>query len=818
MPDSPTTRIALRQQSYNDNPEVWGDPNLNVALQGIDDAIAGVATVSATSSSVTLTSTNYTSNQARMAGLTFTGTPGADFSVIAPSVSKPYFIRNLTASGGTVRTSLGAGPRTSPGYRAIIFGDGLDFRAFTPEVADIAGLLRMSGVASANGPNQAVTFANNLSQFGAPTGNIAMGGFTLTGLPVATASGQPTTFSNGISDFAPPTGDVAMGGFRLVNTGSATASGMPLTFSNRLDQLSPPTAPVPFNAQRITGLAAAAAGTDATNLDQVSAAIAAAGSATAGSLLVSVNDTTPGFLGGKVVGADAVTLTILNPGGDEDLQISVPIDLAATTTTALAGTLTLAWGGNQVQYVTPTADAAEVLLPPLSGFPATAGAFRVITNRGAIPLPIRDSGDTLTVAWAMPGQTVKCQVYDQAGTPRWGVVGQSKEECQGIWSLPVGNNLLVSVTDIQGIHTVWLTATRFVLLFPAATNDIYAAVGEITGGNIRLGPTSAAIASLAIQSGTNGQAWNATPIGTTGDFLLTCVSTTGTDTLSSRVCSVNATTLAVTINAAASVTGGVGSAQSVDVTALTATTFLCVYSGVYTSQRMRAVVISVSSTTTTINTPADVLVAQADSLNVMAMSATIAVATFTNATSGFTSAVRLAISGTTVTVGVVATMNAVTNFAPCGLWFQSSTTVLAAYTRSINSQNRLCFRLLTDNATTTIQVAAEQDVAAVNGGNTFPRGAVIPFSASSAIYMDYAAGMRHMAIKLNASAGTVTVRGTGLMYMGAGGDGSGNGQTPRPRATCPINVAGKQGIGRIERFGTTYLAHFELLFVSEAAL
>jgi hypothetical protein len=819
MPDSPSTRLQLRLQDYNSNPETWGAPNLNVALQGIDDAVAGIATVSATTSTVTLTSTNYTSNQSRMAGLTFTGTPGADFSVIAPSVSKIYFTRNLTASGATVRTSLGTGPRLSAGYRAIIFGDGLDFRAFTPEVADVAGLLRMSGVASANGPNQAVTFGNNLSQFGAPTGNIAMGGFTLTGLPVATASGQPVTFSNGISDLAAPTGNVAMGGFRLVNTGSATTSGMPLTFSNRLDQLSPPAASVPFNSQRITGLAAAAAGTDATNLDQVSAAIAAAGSATAGSLLVTVSDTTPGFLGGKVVGAGAATLSVINPGGDEELQISVPIDLAATTTTALAAPLTLTWSGNQVQHITPTADAAAVNLPPLSGFPATAGAVRIINNRGAYPIPVRDNAGTTIVGWAMPGQSMTCFVHDQTGTPRWVVVGQSKDECHGVWSFPVGNNLLNAQTDVLGAHAVWLTATRFVLLTPNGASSMAAAVGEITGGNIRLGETSASLGS-SIQSGTNGATWNVTPIGSTGDFLFTFVSTPGSDTLNARVCSVNATTLAVTVNAAATLAGsGAGSIQSCDVTALTSSTFLCVFCGSYTSQRARTVVISVSGTTTTINTPADIVVAgSTNNMSVMALSATIAVATFTNAATGFTSAVRISVSSVTATVGVVVAINAVTNFCPVGLWHQSATTILAAYVRSINSQNRLCFRLLTDNATTTIQVGSEQDVAAVNGDPTLGRGAVIPFSPISAIYMDFVAGQRHMAIKLNSASGTVSVRGTGLMYMNAGGDASGGGQTPRPRATYPINVAGKQGIGRIERFGTTYLANFELLYVSEAQL
>lgn len=63
---------------------------------------------------------------------------------------------------------------------------------------------------------------------------------------------------------------------------------------------------------------------DIADKDYVDTAIATASlPATAGTVLVSGADTTAGYLGQKIVGSGAAAVTTINPGADEDVQISV---------------------------------------------------------------------------------------------------------------------------------------------------------------------------------------------------------------------------------------------------------------------------------------------------------------------------------------------------------------------------------------------------------------------------------------------------------------------------------------------------------------
>ena len=84
-------------------------------------------------------------------------------------------------------------------------------------------------------------------------------------------------------------------------------------------------------AGKITGLTAGTAGTDAVNLAQMAAAIAASVPAgTAGTVLNSVADTTRGFLADKLAVTGSLSLTTLNPGGNEQAQIGFTFDEGQT--------------------------------------------------------------------------------------------------------------------------------------------------------------------------------------------------------------------------------------------------------------------------------------------------------------------------------------------------------------------------------------------------------------------------------------------------------------------------------------------------------
>lgn len=74
MPDTATTRNSFRKQTLNSNTGTWGDPNLNTTLDNLDASLDGFVEIAVTGSDVTLTTTQYTSNEARQRMLKITGT------------------------------------------------------------------------------------------------------------------------------------------------------------------------------------------------------------------------------------------------------------------------------------------------------------------------------------------------------------------------------------------------------------------------------------------------------------------------------------------------------------------------------------------------------------------------------------------------------------------------------------------------------------------------------------------------------------------------------------------------------------------------
>lgn len=76
-------------------------------------------------------------------------------------------------------------------------------------------------------------------------------------------------------------------------------------------------------AGKVHGLIAGTANTDATNFQQMSAAIAAAGSLTPATVRVSINDTTANYLAFKVTPGTGLDVDVLNSGANEQLEFTV---------------------------------------------------------------------------------------------------------------------------------------------------------------------------------------------------------------------------------------------------------------------------------------------------------------------------------------------------------------------------------------------------------------------------------------------------------------------------------------------------------------
>jgi hypothetical protein len=144
----------------------WGDVVNDSITQLVEDSVAGFATQSVTSADWTLsTSGSGATNQARMAILRPTGTPGTTRNILAPNSSKAYIIDNQ--SNGSVVIKGVTGPTTgitvAAGKQALVAWNGSDF---------------VQVGASAGGSNTQVQFNSSGSLAG--SANLTFDGTTLT--------------------------------------------------------------------------------------------------------------------------------------------------------------------------------------------------------------------------------------------------------------------------------------------------------------------------------------------------------------------------------------------------------------------------------------------------------------------------------------------------------------------------------------------------------------------------------------------------------------------------------------------------------------
>jgi hypothetical protein len=106
----------------------WGDVVNNSITQLVEDSVAGVATASVASGDWTLTTTGSgASNQARMAILRPTGSPGVTRNIIAPSSSKVYIVDNNSNAAVVLKGAATTGVTVAAGVIALCVWDGSDF-------------------------------------------------------------------------------------------------------------------------------------------------------------------------------------------------------------------------------------------------------------------------------------------------------------------------------------------------------------------------------------------------------------------------------------------------------------------------------------------------------------------------------------------------------------------------------------------------------------------------------------------------------------------------------------------------------------------
>jgi hypothetical protein len=135
MPSSFSPNLRIELIGDGEQYDSWGDTtNTNLGTL-IEDAIAGLVTVSVTSANQALTAVDGGADQSRNAILSFTTTTAANFSVYAPPVSKLYVIHNASAYTATIynstvegnTTAAGTGVAVPAGKIMAVWSDGTNF-------------------------------------------------------------------------------------------------------------------------------------------------------------------------------------------------------------------------------------------------------------------------------------------------------------------------------------------------------------------------------------------------------------------------------------------------------------------------------------------------------------------------------------------------------------------------------------------------------------------------------------------------------------------------------------------------------------------
>jgi len=128
-----TPLLGLALPSTGDLSGTWG-ATVNASItELLDSAIAGATTKDVTSGDWTLTTTGGgVANEARMAALIVTGTPGVTRNIIAPASNKAYYIINQSNAAVIIKGASTTGISTAAGKTNLVVWNGSDFVEIYP--------------------------------------------------------------------------------------------------------------------------------------------------------------------------------------------------------------------------------------------------------------------------------------------------------------------------------------------------------------------------------------------------------------------------------------------------------------------------------------------------------------------------------------------------------------------------------------------------------------------------------------------------------------------------------------------------------------
>lgn len=161
MVSTPTTRNRLNKMGTGDATNTWGSKLNSEVFDLIDEALDGFVAVTV-SGNVTLTSTNYVTDQARMRQLWLSGDGG--YTITLPGVQKWYLVRNACSAAVTF-TAGGVTASVPAAQSRLVFTNGTD--CYVSDDGASLAYVNATFLPLAGG-----TLTGNLVLSGAPTSNL----------------------------------------------------------------------------------------------------------------------------------------------------------------------------------------------------------------------------------------------------------------------------------------------------------------------------------------------------------------------------------------------------------------------------------------------------------------------------------------------------------------------------------------------------------------------------------------------------------------------------------------------------------------------
>jgi hypothetical protein len=236
---SPSLRIELIGDG--DQSGIWGQTTNNNLGALIEQAIAGVVTITMVDANYTMTNFNGVTDEARNQVIVLTGTNTAQRNLIAPLVEKTYMVKNSTTGGFAVQIigSSGTGVIVPNGATLAVYCDGTNFFPLNTGAGGnffVSGNLSVTGTTTLTGAlaGSTAAFSGAISSVspaftGIPTAPTAAGGTNTTQIAttafVQSATGVLGTMSTQNANNVNITGGSITGSYGLTAANATNVTG-----------------------------------------------------------------------------------------------------------------------------------------------------------------------------------------------------------------------------------------------------------------------------------------------------------------------------------------------------------------------------------------------------------------------------------------------------------------------------------------------------------------------------------------------------------------------------------------------------------------